>query len=202
MQNYKHLFHRTIFFSVFPSLIIYILILLYTSSNGIEPGLVLRDLLQTCNVSIGVGMISNLGVLLWSGASAITFFTLHSNIIKDNSYRKILNIGCFFSVLLCLDDLFLLHDMQQLNQDILYTIYIFLALYLLINFKKLIVKIDPILFLSTIFLLGMSIISDVFQDFLPINYNTVQIFEEGFKFTGISCWVFFWSKVSQKAIKS
>ena len=201
MRNYKHSFKKTFIYAIAPSLILYIIILIFTSAAGIAPGLVLRDLLQTCDLSVGVGMISSIGVLLWASASAITLFTLISNVVNHKSYNKLLIVGFFFSSLLCLDDLFLLHDMQQINQDFLYALYIFLTFYLLINFKKLILKVDPILFFSTIFLLGMSILSDIFQDFLPINYKTVQLFEEGFKFIGISCWLYFWSKVSRNAIR-
>ncbi len=202
MKDYNYYSVRKILLSaLIPSLSLYILILVFTSAAGIESGLVLRDLLQTCKYSMGVGMISNLGVLLWASTSAITFFTLNSNIIKEKQYIKLVVIGFYFSSLLCLDDLFLLHDSSQLNQDILYTLYISLAIYLLINFRKLIFSIDPIAFILTIFLLGMSIISDIFQDFLPISYSEVQIIEEGFKFIGISCWLYFWSKVSLKAIR-
>ncbi len=201
MQTYKHSFQQTFYWAIAPSLVAYIVILIVASAAGISPSLVLRDLLQTCEFPAGVGMISNLGILLWASSSAITYFTINSKLIKNQYYTRFLCLGCLFSSLLCLDDLFLLRDMHQLSQDILYTLYVLFSLNLLISFRQLIVKIDPILFMTTIILLGMSIISDIFQDFLPINYQTVQLFEEGFKFTGISCWLYFWSKVSKNAIK-
>ena len=201
MKTRKNSLRKTFNRAIAPSLILYIVIITLTSIVGIAPELVLRDLLQTCDVSIGVGMISSIGVLLWASASAVTLFTLMSNLVSYNSYINLLIIGFLSSSLLCLDDLFLLHDMQQINQDILYTLYILLAIYLLTSFRNLISKIDPLLFITTIFFLGMSIISDIFQDLLPFNYKTVQLFEEGFKFIGISCWLYFWSKASRNAIK-
>ncbi|MEC9028542.1 MAG: hypothetical protein VX543_04955 [Cyanobacteriota bacterium] len=42
-------------------------------------------------------------------------------------------------------------------------------------------------FLAVTLLLGLSVLSDRFQESLPIGYATVQLFEEGFKFVGIAC---------------
>ena len=186
--------------AITPSLILYISILVITSAAGIETGLVLRDLLQTCNYPIGVGMLSNLGIILWAAASAISLFSSNPTLIQNRPYRLLLIIGGILSMLLCLDDLFLLHDMQQINQDILYTTYIILGLFIMLKFRSLIKEVDIISFIIATLLLALSIISDIFQDFFPINYETVQILEEGFKFVGITCWLYFWSKTSIKAI--
>ena len=50
--------------------------------------------------------------------------------------------------------------------------------------------------LAATLLLGLSIVSDKVQDLLPIGYATVQLFEEGFKFVGIACWLAFWWQAS------
>ncbi len=146
-------------------------------------------------------MLSNLGVILWAGVSAITLFASNPTLIKNRPYRKFLLLGGLLSMLLCLDDLFLIHDQQQVNQDILYTSYIILGLFLILKFSNLIKKVDFISFIFATFLLALSMISDIFQDFFPISYETVQILEEGFKFIGIACWLYFWSLSSIKAIK-
>ena len=56
-------------------------------------------------------------------------------------------------------------------------------------------------FLASALLLGLSIVSDKVQDLLPIGYATVQLFEEGFKFVGIACWLAFWWQASLRAAK-
>ena len=187
--------------AILPSLIIYFFIIVITSYAGIDTELVLRDLLQTCDFPIGVGMISSLGVILWASATAINLFAAGITHKYQVKYSYLLVTGGLLSGLLCLDDLFLIHDKRQITQDILYTLYIILSLYIILKFSKLISEIDTLSFFTSCSLLGLSIISDIFQDFLPISYQTVQIFEEGFKFTGISCWLYFWSKASKKAIK-
>ena len=56
-------------------------------------------------------------------------------------------------------------------------------------------------FLAATLLLGLSIVSDKVQDLLPIGYATVQLFEEGFKFVGIACWLAFWCQASLRGAK-
>ena len=56
-------------------------------------------------------------------------------------------------------------------------------------------------FLAVTLLLGLSIVSDKVQDLLPIGYATVQLFEEGFKFVGIACWLAFWWQASLRGAK-
>ena len=56
-------------------------------------------------------------------------------------------------------------------------------------------------FLAATLLLGLSIVSDKVQDLLPIGYATVQLFEEGFKFVGIACWLAFWWQASLRGAK-
>ncbi len=188
-------------FAILPSLIAYCLIVGFSIQAGIEPILVLRDLLQTCEKPPGVGMVSNIGILLWATAAAISSFTCLSGLVVDRRSNQLLVIGSIFSTLLCLDDLFLLHD-RYLGQDFLYISYALLALFLLLRFRNLLLRIDKIAFLAASLLLGLSILSDKVQIALPISYEIVQLFEEGFKFIGIACWVRFWWKASLFGLKS
>tara|TARA_B100002051_G_C16218650_1_gene384639 strand:+ start:113 stop:271 length:159 start_codon:yes stop_codon:yes gene_type:complete len=41
----------------------------------------------------------------------------------------------------------------------------------------------------------------IIQQFFKESYEITQIFEEGFKFLGIACWLNFWSKASYYALK-
>ena len=106
-----------LFYAILPSLAVYFCVLTFSSFYGIEPGLVIRDLIQTCDYPIGVGMISNLGVLLWGFAGSICLFCSNKNIIHRNSWRKFLLMGGILSLFLCIDDFFLLHD-RYISQDI------------------------------------------------------------------------------------
>ena len=63
------------------------------------------------------------------------------------------------------------------------------------------IQADVVAFLVAALLLGLSIVSDMVQDLLPIDYATVQLFEEGFKFVGIACWLAFWWQAALRGAK-
>ena len=109
-QNNMIKFPSKLFYiSILPSLILYLAILYISNFYNIKLNLVVRDLAQTCGYPIGVGMISNIGILLWGAAASICLFTSFSEIINNES-SKLLLLGGVFSSLLCIDDFFLLHD--------------------------------------------------------------------------------------------
>ncbi len=186
--------------AILPAVILYILVLYFSKAAGIDPILVLRDPIQACDYPTAVGMISNLGILMWCSATAINLFTSFSGLVIHRKWRQLLFIGGFFSGVLCLDDLFLLHD-RHVGEYSIYFTYLFLALLLIIRFYKIILKSDPIAFLLSTLFLGLSVIIDSLHGHLFISYQTTQLYEEGFKFIGIACWLFFWCKSSLLAIK-
>tara|TARA_B100002051_G_scaffold68472_1_gene64977 strand:- start:6 stop:176 length:171 start_codon:yes stop_codon:yes gene_type:complete len=49
--------------------------------------------------------------------------------------------------------------------------------------------------------LGLSVLTDALQGLWPNSYETVQIFEEGFKFLGIAAWLSFWCHYVSSASK-
>ncbi len=186
---------RIISLAIIPALITYVLILYFSIKAGIDPILVLRDPIQACDYPTSVGMISNIGVLMWASASAISLFTSTTGLVTDIKAKQLLIYGGLLSAILCLDDLFLLHD-RHVGQNFIYITYAILTSLILIRFYKLIISFDIIAFLTSSIFLGLSIISDKFQESLFLSYSTMQLFEEGFKFIGIACWLFFWWRAS------
>ncbi|WP_244276098.1 hypothetical protein [Synechococcus sp. N19] len=49
--------------------------------------------------------------------------------------------------------------------------------------------------------MGLSVLTDALQGLWPDSYETVQIFEEGFKFLGIAAWLSFWCHYVSSASK-
>ena len=191
---------RLLVVAVVPALIVYIGALFFGSQVGIKPVLVLRDLMQTCDQPMVVGMISSFGYLLWAASATICLFVCFSGLVVSKSWRQFLILGGVFSGVLCIDDLFLLHD-RHVGQEFIYITYAVMAVIILIRFRDLIAEVNGVSFLAAVVLLGLSVISDRLQIFFPDNYPTVQIFEEGFKFMGIACWLAFWSQASGYASK-
>ena len=188
------------YISILPSAILYIAILYISNIYNIKLNLVVRDLAQTCGFPIGVGMISNIGILLWGAAASICLFTTFSEGINRES-SKLLLLGGIFSSLLCIDDFFLLHD-RYIGPDFLNVTYLSISIFLLVRFQRILKKIGLFNLIISILFLGLSIFFDgVIQQVFNQSYQLTQLIEEGFKFIGITCWLNFWCKASSYALK-
>ena len=191
---------KLFYISILPSAILYIAILFISNIYDVKLTLVVRDLAQTCGYPIGVGMISNIGILLWGAASSICLFTTFSgNINSDTS--KLLLLGGSFSGLLCIDDFFLLHD-RYIGPDFLNFTYLAISILILVRFRRILREIGLFNLVISILFLGLSIFFDgVIQQIFNQSYELTQLIEEGFKFLGIACWLNFWCKASYYALR-
>ena len=188
--------------SIIAPIAIYSSIIGLSIANGIEPILVIRDLAQTYGAPILIGLISNLGVLMWAASASIALFSSLSGLIGKREKSNFLFLGGILTCVLCLDDFFLLHD-RYIGPDLLYATYSIIGIYILIKFRKIIIEIDFLPFISSVFFLGLSIIFDkFFQGIFAENYLNVNLLEECFKFIGIACWLNFWFKASRNSLKS
>ena len=191
---------KLFYISILPSAILYLAILYISNFYNIKLSLVVRDLAQTCGYPIGVGMISNIGILLWGAAASICLFTTFLEGINRES-SKLLLLGGIFSSLLCIDDLFLLHD-RYVGPDFLNLTYLAISIFLLVRFRRILKIIGLFNLLISILFLGLSIFFDgVIQQIFNQSYELTQLIEEGFKFIGIACWLNFWCKASSSALK-
>ncbi|KGF96777.1 hypothetical protein EU96_1413 [Prochlorococcus marinus str. MIT 9302] len=191
---------KLFYISILPSAILYIVTLYISNIYNIKLSLVVRDLAQTCGYPIGVGMISNIGILLWGAAASICLFTTFSQEINSDS-SKLLLLGGVFSGLLCIDDFFLLHD-RYLGPDFLNLTYLSISIFLFVRFRKILKRIGLFNLVISILFLGLSIFFDgVIQQIFNQSYDLTQLIEEGFKFLGIACWLNFWCKASYYSLK-
>jgi hypothetical protein len=188
--------------AVVPALVVYVAALVLSRAAGIDDlELVIRDLAQTCERPLAVGLISNLGYLLWMAAATVCLFSVFSGMAGGGRrVRELLLCGGVFSLLLCLDDMFLLHD-KYIGADFLYITYAIFALLILFRYRDLVVWLGGPTFIAAVALLGGSILLDKIQNHLPWNYADVQLVEEGLKFLGIACWLCFWWQASAAAAK-
>ena len=192
--------NKLFYVSILPSTILYLAILYISNFYNIKLILVVRDLAQTCGYPIGVGMISNIGVLLWGAAASICFFVAFAEKTAQEDYKFLL-LGGIFSALLCIDDFFLLHD-RYVGPDFLYLTYLTLSILLLIRFWKTLKKIGLFRLVISIFFLALSVLFDrIIQDLFNQSYELTQLIEEGFKFLGIACWLNFWCKASSNVLR-
>ncbi|WP_086543190.1 hypothetical protein [Algoriphagus antarcticus] len=168
--------------------------------NGIKFDYFSRDAIQTLWHEPGavvepyIGMLSNIGVIFWCFTVAILFFS--SKIAKDFGKPKIVYQFFLFTGLLTLlmmiDDLFLLHDViipyyLNISEKLFYLFYGSSVVALLYTFRKVILNTDYILFLLAFGLMAGSVITDVLLAF-GVNIRETYLIEDGFKFMGIISW--------------
>ena len=194
--------NKALRWSLIPALLVYVASLSLSGLAGIKGQLVLRDLAQTCGTPAGVGLLSNLGYLLWLAAAAVALFTAYSGQpgVRGKQY-ELLACGGWFSFILCIDDMFLLHD-RYIGQTFLYVVYMVFAALIATRYRRQLMASRGELFLLAVALLGASIGIDQFQRDLPFKYETVQLVEEGAKFLGIATWVLYWWQASTQSLNN
>jgi len=187
--------------SLIPSTIFYTFLLIFFYLRGSNLAYVLRDISQSCGNIVSWGIFSNIGILLWASSASVSLFSffvpIQSNKSRLNSF---LLSGSIFSIILCLDDFFLIHE-RFINERLVSVFYVILSFVLLIKFWK-IIRNNFFLFFLPSFLLGISLLIDNLQNLFLSHLLLSQILEEGFKFSGISCWLYFWIFISMKKIRS
>ncbi len=185
-----------VLFVAFPALLFYSISLLTLNTAGFKILEILRDPAQQTGQSSFLGFVSNIGVWLWVSSAAICFFIVAAGklAVKDG-YRTMLVLIGILSMLLAIDDFFMIHD-RYLSQRVCVPFYAAFVGILLVRYHKKILEIDGFSFLLAGLLLAMSVFTDLTQRYNPLGYTASQIFEEGFKFVGGATWLYFSSLVA------
>ena len=182
----------TVLRTLLPAVVLYAVALIWSDAEGISAKFVLRDLAQSCDAPLGKGFLSSVGYLLWMAAAAIALFAASTRQIQGSVVNRQFGFcGGGFSLWLCLDDMFLVHD-RYLGEAFLYVTYAVFTGLLLFRFRGPLRRFGGDSFLLAVVLLGASVLTDALQGLWPDSYETVQIVEEGFKFLGIAAWLSFW----------
>ncbi len=181
----------SILYVAVPALLFYSAAVLILTSSGFSIREVLRDPAQQTGLSSFLGFVSNIGVWLWVSSSAICCFSLLTNQSRFRSGSKeLLILLGFLSMLLAVDDFFLLHE-RYVYQKGIFLFYAIFAIALLIRHYRKIIEIDGFTFLLAGLLLASSVEIDIYQRKIPLEYVYVQLIEEGCKFVGAAIWLFF-----------
>lgn len=186
---------KCILLAVVPALLFYSISLFVLSTSGFEVMEILRDPAQQSGASSFIGFLSNIGIWLWVSSGAIAFYAISSITLHDKKLKNLIFLAGILSILLAVDDFFLIHD-RYINQKICFLVYAIFAGALLVRHYELILKHEGFAFLLAGTLLALSIVTDLVQTRIPIPYQYVQVFEEGFKFIGAATWLYFIVKIT------
>lgn len=161
-----------------------------------------RDPAVTGKISPLSGIASHLGVLLLTASGAVCLFSvaiLRSSLHKSRFSIFLLCSG-LMSLLLALDDLFMLHEniyprLFHINEEFILLTYCLLVISGAIRFRKTIVQTEYLILLVGLGFLGLSLIVDGFQDSIEEVIGQWRIlFEDGFKLLGIVGWFGYFMK--------
>jgi len=180
-----------------PAVLFYAISLELMTLSGFTLVESLRDLAQQTGQSSFLGFLSSIGTWLWVAAAALCLFGWRlnrENEMRDGPEGLLLGLG-IFSLVLAVDDFFLIHD-RYIAEGILLPLYALFTLWLARRHWPLIGAIDRPSFLITGALLALSVAVDALQEVLPVPYGWSQIAEEGFKFVGAAAWLYFCAQVA------
>ena len=168
-----------------------------------------RDPTATMGVNPFVGIVSNIGVLLWCVSASICLFTFFSIIKRRNNQLNedtlfLLFFGLTTSILL-LDDLFLIHEfigprILNIPEKQIYVFYGMIVLFGIVRFKKVILQNEWVILSLSFSFFALSVAIDIFGSLPYIPSSTFV--EDSFKLLGIVSWVCYFVLASFKIEKN
>jgi hypothetical protein len=188
---------RQFFITFIPSVIILALIAIISKVLNWEIHELTRDPASSAGISPIIGLLSNLGILLWCAAGSICFFSALTlrKVISRKTIWFLLS-STFLTMYLLFDDLFLFHEYLSesdfwLGEKKLYLILAIIAFVYLFVFKQIILKTRYIFLLLAFGFFGASLFVDaILADYLESFLGSWMYFvEDGFKWLGITFWL-------------
>lgn len=167
----------------------------------VEPRWLFLDTITAVELSgdcchVYFGMVSNLGIMLWTGTAAVCLFAAlvlsggRDAVSRDRAPFAL--IAGLFTGWLALDDAFLVHEKVfpalGLPQGSVLLAYAILAFLFALYARRIVFQVDVILFFLAIGFLATSVMIDHFHHGLTSN---AIFLEDGSKFIGICCWATF-----------
>ena len=158
-----------------------------------------RDPLAVARIPSYIGLLSNVGVLLWCASAAVCLFSFvvlrRDEIARDRSLF-FLYAGLLTLVILA-DDLFMLHEAfteyladeisvrHYVGEVIVYSLYVIAAATLAVKSRAVLLKMDLVLLVAAGGFLGLSL---VFDDFVRLPGGYAYLAEDSTKLFGIASW--------------
>lgn len=153
-----------------------------------------------------LGIISNIGAILWSSAAAFCLLSISILRKKDKPADTIrfIGLGGFISLVLLVDDLFMIHERIfpqyfGIHERLLFILYGLLIFLYFAFYIKIILNTEYLFLISALFFFGLSIIVDsIPESIIPMHH----LFEDGAKFIGIASWVSYQFSVCFQEVQS
>jgi hypothetical protein len=173
------------------TLVVLSIVILIGLNNNIQLNYFTKDPVQIMGAPFYLGLFSNIGILFWCGSAVICFYskTFVPKTKEFKSIRLFLLFSGITTLILMLDDLFLLHEEVFPNyigipEKGVYVIYINMLILYALLFRERILKSDYLILGLAFFLIGGSTL--IKQIPMPIPEDS--FLEDAVKLLGIICW--------------
>ncbi|WP_237063669.1 hypothetical protein [Microbulbifer zhoushanensis] len=175
-----------------------------SESTGIPVGTFTRDPAAVLQGHFYVGILSNIGIVLWSASATICLFSallLGMKIGRRAICLFLLTSGLITSLVM-LDDLFLFHEdiaphFLHMRERYVLIAYALMILAYLAKFRTTILETDFVPFAIALGFFFLSVFIDKNSfDWLPDPY----LLEDGAKFAGIVFWLFYFSRTAYQGL--
>ena len=174
-----------------------------------------RDITAIGGIPAYGGFLSQIGLFCWAASAMLCFFsaTIIDNDKSCQHIRQFLYASAFLTLVLGIDDAFLLHETVLpslgIPERVTYISYGGLLLVYLFRFRRLILKTDYILLTMALAFFGLSYVLDLVLEilylFVPIPLLTSgrlsYLLEDGAKFVGIISWLVYCFQIGKHSIK-
>lgn len=198
---------RVLFLIYAPVVLTLVTMVLIRVTTGFPMADLTRDPLAVVQEPVYIGAVSNLGVLIWAAAATICFFSyaVGRDRSAPNSNSRFLLYGGLITVMLLLDDFFMLHevvfpDYVGIPENLVYAIYISLIAWFLVWYRRRIL--EHTTFLLLILALsgfGLMVVMDILEYVNPL--PGFYLLEDGFKLFAIVSWTAYFASVGARQLR-
>jgi len=191
-----------------PGVIFLIAMAMFSLMNDFHFSYLSRDPVQIMDAKPYIGLVSNIGILIWCSTAAILFYSskLSSMAGKPKIQTNFLVYAGFITLMMLIDDQFLLHDMifpeyLHVDENVFFVFYGLSVIALVYFFWKFLLQTDYVLLILAFGFLGASAVSD-YLIVIGFTNSYSQVIEDMLKFFGIVSWFSYFLRTAYFITKS
>lgn len=167
--------------------------------NKIPVSTLVIDVFTVADIPAYTGFVSNIGILIWCFSCSVAFFSysLMQSFPAIRLQRNLLLCSGLISLLLLLDDFFLLHERFfqtyfGIPEELTLAAYAIIFAVYIVSFRKIMLRSGSFFLLMTVLFLGLSTGFDFLENIFFANPDltpdVMRLLEEGSKLLGVFSW--------------
>ena len=171
--------------------------------KDIPVGDLTRDPIILGKLPVHIGFLSQIGLFIWSASATLCLFSfaILARHEKHRKFRQFLLVSGLLTMLLALDDAFLMHEFVLpsigIPQNFVLGSYVVFVLLYLLRFKQVILETEYVLLAMALFFFAVSVILDVLHSPGIHPY----FFEDSAKLVGLVSWLAYFFRVGEYSVQ-